>query len=508
MKKIVSIILISILMVLTFSACNKESGAEGESGKEANIYDGGIINISARKPDTYNPLVTEYESSRELFYLFYDSLFVLDEDFSAKPNLAQSFEMTGDSLSGILKIKEGVNFSDGSIFSSEDVCYTVDFIMENKGSYFGCVENIEEITLVDRTTVYFKLKTPEKNFKTMLTFPIIKKGSSFNMDYPLGTGQFVCNKEDIGHTALKCARNRAYHLGRPYIEGFNINFVNSDIKTETAFISGDSDIYFGCGIKDVVLGKDGVNLYEIETNRFEFLGFNCLSGIFSQIEVRRAVYEALGKIDISEKNDISIRAKTPLNPNAWFYVNDVTEEETSPQKILEDNGWTIGSSGIYKKGSDHVSFKILVNKEDVERNSIANLISRSLISYGISSNVEVLEYGEYIKRIENGEFDAFLGGTAIGNATNVGYLFATGGGSNVFGYSGGVMDIRISSLSQSGDESLEAETKKFKKTFAEGAPAAGLYFKKMYIGAVDRLSIQEISPTGVFTGSYTWHMIK
>lgn len=36
------------------------------------MTDGGTVSVTVRKPDTFNPIVTEYESCRQLYYLFYD----------------------------------------------------------------------------------------------------------------------------------------------------------------------------------------------------------------------------------------------------------------------------------------------------------------------------------------------------------------------------------------------------------------------------------------------------
>lgn len=87
----------------------------------------------------------------------------------------------------------------------------------------------------------------------------------------------------------------------------------------------------------------------------------------------------------------------------------------------------------------------------------------------------------------------FWAAPPIGNATDPGFLFKTGKSANVFGYSGGVMDLRIDSLAMAGDSDLSSEAKKFTKAFSECAPAAGLYFKTMYVAVKKDLVIPAAS---------------
>ncbi len=510
MKKILSLL---TLLCLLLSGCTKkeESAVDAERAKTARrtavMTEGGTVNVTVRKPDTFNPIVTEYESCRELYYLFYDGLFTLSDTFSAVPNLAESYTPGADGKSGTLKIKHGIAFSDSSPLTAEDVYYTVNFIKEHPATYGGCVANIESVAVSGSDTLYISLYEPEYRFETMLTFPIIKENSPEIMTYPVGTGQFRADEADVGYTSLTCRKNDGYHMGRPYLDGFSVRFTNTGLKAAASFSSGETDLIAGTELD--ISSAEKVKIYEGRTNRFEFLGFNCGAALFSEDSARRAVYEAVGKMKLSESSEkIAAPSLTPLNPSAWFMGDVQPGEGDAPKDILERNSWKMGASGIYAKDGKQLSFKILVNSDDSERIALAKFISGALIEYGISADVDTADYDEYKRRISAGEFDAFIGGAAMGNAANPGFLFKTGKSANVFGYSGGVMDLRIDSLAASGDETVGAEAKKFSKAFSECAPAAGLYFKTMYIAVKKDIVIPAVSPTGVYVTAYTWYMTK
>lgn len=509
MKKLLAIF--TALCLLMLSGCKKDNEEKNEPNvgikpREAVMVEGGTLNLSVRKPDTYNPICTEYESCRELLYLFYDPLFCITDDFTAEGNLAVSYQPSDDALSGTVKLKQGVAFSDGSAFTAEDVIYTVEFIREHPENYGGCVENIASLEAVGSDGVYITLSEPERHFETMLSFPIIKSGSEEYMAYPIGTGQFVSGAEDAGYTGLKCTRNAGYHKGRPYLEGFNVSFANTDLKVSSAFESGETDILINADAASIK--RNDITVVCGKTNRFEFLGFNSQSEVFCNDEVRRAVYEAIGKTDfLSTFEKISKMSLTPINPDAWFYSQSELKGD-EPKAILERNGWSMGASGAYEKNGQLLKFKILVNAESSERTALAKFISGVLIEYGISADVLTLDYEEYSEKIASGEYDAFIGGTAIGNAQNPGALIKTGAKSNVFGYSGGVTDLRLNALKASRDENAADEGKKFMKAFAENAPIVGLYFKIMYVAVRNDVTVPSLSPTGVFLTAYTWYMTK
>lgn len=502
--------LASLIIVTSCTKAPEEQKGEEASLAMTGMIEGGVVKVSSRKPDTFNPLATNYESCRELFYIFYDGLYTLNEDFTATENLASELNMKEDFKWGTLKIKDGVLFSDGSILSADDVIYSVNFIRANGGSFSGCIKNIKNITKESQNTLLIELYNPEANFETMLTFPIIKNGSPYFMDKPNGTGQFYCNDYDLGYTSLKATQNLSYHLGRAYIEEIRVSYMNTDLKGDMSFLSGDTDLLINPGFDEEEKEGSEIKVYKSSSNRFEFLGFNSSKGIFTDEAARRAVSTAVDRQALKgEFGEIENLASTPINPKAAFYTKEVESvSNETPREILERNGWVVGGSGVYEKDGRSLSFSIIVNEDDPDRVKIANFLSHSFLSHGISVSVQSLSYDSYKERLKNGDFEAFVGGCAIGNAANPGFLIGTGGSANVFGYSGGVMDMRIAALSTSYGENLISEAKKFGKAVGESAPLTGLYFKTTNIMTKNSLMIPEISPTSVYTKAYKWYYTK
>ena len=510
MKRFFAFLLIAVLLFMP--SCVKDKNQPDEFQEEYSeenvaVRQGGTLTVSARKPETFNPLATNYESLRELLYLFYDGLFTLNEDFTVKGNLATDYSISEDALTLNVNIKEGVTFADGSSLGAADVIYSVDFIKMNGGSYAGAVRNIKSIEASGTHSVKIELFSPETGFVSMLTFPIIKAGTEYFTEYPNGTGQFTCDKNGADYTSLKALGNPSYHLGRPYIDEVNVLYTNTDLKAETSFLSGETDLIINSDLRKENLGSNIVT-YEAASNRFEFLGFNSAGNLFSDEAARRAIFVLCDRASLQEKFDvIKAPVSTPINPAAYFYSAEIEENDFgTASEILERNGWAMGRNGVYEKEGRGFSFTILVNSEDSDRLGIANYLSHSFLSYGISADVEAVSYAEYKERLTSGNYDAFIGGCAIGNAANPGFLIGTGGSANVFGYSGGVMDMRIAALASARGDGVVSEAKKFGKAIAESAPVSGLYFDTTVVAAKKNLIIPKISPTGVYVTAYLWHI--
>lgn len=502
-----------LILILLLSACGtpKPATADDASAPSADEVTVSpkperVLTLAMRKPETFNPLCTAYESCRETAYLFYDGLFVLTEDFHCEGNLAKTLAMSNDGLSGTLEISEGITFSDGSRLTADDVIYTVNFIKGHGGSYAACVSNIRSMEKLSDYRLWIELSVPEANLASMLTFPVIRNGSDEQMSYPVGTGQFFCGEADVSYTGLTGYARTGYHRGTPLLAGVRILYMNTDPKRESSFLSGETDVLWEKAFSERIGKMSSAVIHAKPASRWEFLGFNTETGLFSE-ETPRLALSAIDREALIRElpGTEKTAAKLPIHPAAWFYDADGDDgEKQTAADILERNFWRINESGVYEKDGTVMQFSILVNDDDTERLTLANQLSRLLIASGISANVESLPFDEYRERIKSGDFEAFLGGVAIGDMASPGFLFATGAPVNLFRYSGGVMDMRLSAMASAEGRALITETGKFKTVFSESVPAVSLYFRSTCLAAKSDLDIPELSPTGAFVTAYRW----
>src|SRR5205807_7185335 len=83
------------------------------------------------EPKTFDPLQVEDDASVAIRYLTGGVLVRLNRQTQAvEPGLATSWRISKDSKQITFKLHSGVSFSDGTPFSSEDVAYTIQRLMD------------------------------------------------------------------------------------------------------------------------------------------------------------------------------------------------------------------------------------------------------------------------------------------------------------------------------------------------------------------------------------------
>ena len=81
---------------------------------------GGTLRIArGQESDTLDPQKTTLLVAHEIMWQVYDSLVYLDEKGTVYPGLATSWEFSNEGKTVTLKLREGVNFHDGSPFNAE-----------------------------------------------------------------------------------------------------------------------------------------------------------------------------------------------------------------------------------------------------------------------------------------------------------------------------------------------------------------------------------------------------
>uniref|UniRef100_UPI00300A6A24 ABC transporter substrate-binding protein n=1 Tax=Nitratireductor sp. CH_MIT9313-5 TaxID=3107764 RepID=UPI00300A6A24 len=129
-----------------------------------------------------------------------------DGTLEVEPALAESWEISDDGLTYTFKLREGVEFHDGTPLNAEAVKFNFDRMLDEDNPYHETgpfplafyFSAVDEVTAVDDLTVAFKLKEPFAPFLSNLAYPtglivspeaVKKSGKDFGRS-PVGTGAF------------------------------------------------------------------------------------------------------------------------------------------------------------------------------------------------------------------------------------------------------------------------------------------------------------------------------
>src|SRR6195256_5225886 len=122
---------------------------------------------------TTDPYDANDTLSQAMAKSFYEGLYGFDKDMKMIPVLAESYEVTKDGLTYIVKLKKGIKFHDGTDFKADAVKANFDRVTnpDNKLKRYGLYSNIAKTEVVDDYTARITLKTAFSAFINNLAHP-------------------------------------------------------------------------------------------------------------------------------------------------------------------------------------------------------------------------------------------------------------------------------------------------------------------------------------------------
>lgn len=470
---------------------------------------GGTLRLSMKKPDTLNPLKNEDVTVDRVLKLIFEPLFIIDNNMELKPNIAESIEISGNTVT--IRLKDNLTWTDGKAIGADDVVYSLDVIRDASESsiYKNTLLNVRSYEQTGDKTVNIYYSNPVGAVGYNMAFPIIPKhyykGSSGADMKPMGSGSFIFQEYKIA----KSMRLTAFKgiKGEPYISEIQIK-VMPDISTMISSISSNVTDILCVDIEHLgnIKGDITSNARLFTSNQFEFIGFNTRRKIFATSDLRRAVTYIMPIDDIIKGiyiNNIT-KSITPVNPESVYADTsgvDTYNTDTSTANTL------ILASGLTK--SDF-SFKILVNGENSSRVESAKKLSQAFNAYGMNTGVEQVSFEDYQKRLSEGSFDMYLGGTELRPNMDLSALLGSQGSINFTGYQNNQLDSYISRVNASADfEIYKRSLNELNKFISYELPIVGIGFKKKALVCSDWIN-GEINPVfnDCFYGVEKWFMIN
>jgi peptide/nickel transport system substrate-binding protein len=353
----------------------------------------------------------------------YESLLTYDFDFTPKPGLAESWEVSEDGLTYTFHLVKNAKWHDGEPFTSDDVVFSVqDFLMEVHPRARGIFENCETIEAVDDHTVRFVLKQPFAPFLMgfeMSTAPMIPahlyRGTDYrtneNNNNPIGTGPFKLAEWNRG-SYIRLERNPDYHgENEPHLDELIFQILPDAGARAVAIEQGQvhQAQFFDIEMFDVQRLGALPNI-QLETRGYEFyapvarIEFNTRVEPFNDKRFRQAICYALDKQVFADAIFFGLGrpATGPISNRTRFYdpdvkIYDYNLEEAN--RLLDEMGLEPDANGIRTT----VRFLRLPWGETWAR--FAEVVQQQLAEVGIRVEVEPSDPASWTSRYANWEFE-------------------------------------------------------------------------------------------------------
>lgn len=420
-KRIIAFVAAITLLVTCFAGCSGQEGnapnaAETTTAKKT---DDRTFKLSYTQADSLDPFKAATQNNQILADLVFESLFDLTEGYETTTNIATGYAFA-DSRTLRVDLNPQLKFSNGEKITTEDVLYSTKAAM--KSDAYG--NSLEPVSYAEASgnSVIFHLKYADPYAVNLLTYPIASTKDDED-GFPVGSGRYVYKNSDDG-VVLRAVKNDEFD---PYITTIHLvniaaadsidNAVNiGNISYAFRDLSADISKRLSCAKKTVSM------------NNLIFLGINSYSGITSDAKIRRAISLAVDRTVMAESaySGYAVPAQSPFNPD-FKSIENIRLFETKADTVAAKQ--TVNQSGY---GSDKLKLRLLVNLNE-NRGIAANLIKTQLEAVGFSVTVEKVNYTEYMRRIENTEFDLYIGEIKLGDDMNL-YPFFDSSGAARYGF--------------------------------------------------------------------------
>ena len=207
----------------------------------------------------------------------------------------------------------------------------------------------------------------------------------------------------------------------------------------------------------------------INMNNLIYLGVNSYSGITADAQIRKAISLAVDRTVIAESaySGYATPATSTFNPNFKAVENinlfSLNADVNTARQTISQSSYAGKSLNI----------TILVNNNE-NRRAAANLIKSQLEAVGFTVTIDRQNYSDYIRKIENNNFDLYIGEVKLGDDMSLYPFFDESGGTR---YGIDTKDMSCDDLYTkylSGDEELG----KFILAFNDEMPYIPLVYKK------------------------------
>ncbi len=528
---------LALLMPIAFASCGPgESQAGGVD--DAAVDPDRILRVAyLREIDVLNAFTSQ--NLVDIQFSMVEGLITTDANNTYIPVLAKSIPTEANGLvvrneDGTIDmtwpLHSGVRWHDGEPFTSEDVCFTWQFVTGegsqtyNRDQYLGIVDCAmpNDTTVVMRWDgVYayyaglFEAVLPEHVLGSMSTPEIVNYGPYNRGSETIGTGPFKFAEWRSGEY-IRVVRNDDYWRGDEYpqIDQIVYSFIPDSNTRLNALLARDH--HWGQVDPtqvDEVADLDGYRVNLVSSNTFMHLDLSLNTDnsriLFADREVRRALFHAIDRQAIADQlmeGTVQV-AHTAINPTSPYHNPDVPQYAFDPQRsrdMLDAAGWLPAADGIREKDGRRFSFRMINRAGSTDRIAIAQVIQAQLQDIGVEVTFETLESAAWTQKWRTGEWEGIVSAWFRPADPSLTGLYACDGPNNMTGFCDESLDAAL----EESDRYLAFEERKPKlddaqRLLAEQAVSLPIFYNVVPEVVSDRL--QGYLGSGTNFGSF-WNL--
>ena len=360
----------------------------------------------------------------------FDGLVRYNEKMELVPDLAESWNISEDGKEYIFNLRKNVTFHNGQKFTSADVVFSLDRILDPKTAsprtwVLEKIEGAEErmkgetsatagIKALDEYRVSIRLKEAFAPFMSLLTTPACYilpseskdsfKTSDF-FDRPVGTGPFYV-KDRVRDSYIHLAANENYFLGKPQAGNILVRIITENLKAELEFECDSIDVlqlYPSNYDRFKSMPKYADKIVDIPALNTWYIGFNNQSEPFNDVRIRRALNLLIDREKIIKAiySGRAVPAIGSIPPG----ISGFNSKDTGIGFNPEEGKKLLAEAGYSEKNPLKIE---LYQKAQQSAFEITRLIQGELKKYSVILEIKPMEWSALKDAINKGEAKAFF----------------------------------------------------------------------------------------------------
>ena len=441
-----------------------------------------LVYCSEGSPENFAPAVNTTGTSFDAARPVYDKLTEFTRGSTqVEPGLAESWTVSPDARVFTFKLRHGVKFHSGvngfkpsREFNADDVLFSFERqwkpdhpyaqVSGGKYDYFsdmGLKDDLVSIEKLDPMTVRFTLKKPNvtmladlaMDFATIASAEyadfLAKAGKKEQFDQiPVGTGpfSFVTYQKDA---VIRYKANKQYWGEKALVDDLVFAITPDPGARYSKLKAGECHFVIAPRPADLpemqkdpalsVIHQPGLNI--------AYWAFNTQKPPFDKKEVRQALTLAIDKAAIIKDVYLGAgqAAKNLIPPTMWSYNDSVKDYPYDPTKAKE----LLAKAGVKTPLDIDLWYMPVQRPYNPNAKQIAEMMQADLAKIGVNAKLVTYEWGEYRKRLQQGEhITGMLGWTGDnGDPDNFFFLLgcegARAGGQNLSKWCNKDFDSRL-----------------------------------------------------------------
>jgi dipeptide transport system substrate-binding protein len=429
-----------------------------------------LVYCSEGSPENFYPGINTTGTSFDVTEQIYDNLVNFERGGTkVVPALAEKWSISKDGLEYTFNLRKGVKwqssktFTPSRDFNADDVLFMFERqwkendpyfkVTSSNHSYFGDMglpALLKSVDKVDEYTVKLTLNSPEAPLLANLAMQfagvqskeyaiaMLKAGTPEKIDQdPIGTGPFqlVQYQKDA---IIRFKAFPQYWAGKAKIDDL-IFSITPDASVRWAKLQkGECHVmpYPNPADLDAMRKDTNVVVQEQPGLNIGYLAYNTTKKPFDDVRVRKAINMAIDKKAIVSAVYLStgVAAINPIPPGQWSYNKAIKDDAFNPAEAKK----LLAAAGFPNGFTTDLWAMPVQRPYNPNAKRIAELMQADLAKVGVKAEIKSFEWGEYRKRMQNGEHQMGMLGWTGDNGdpdnflnTLLGCASAKSNGSNV-----------------------------------------------------------------------------